>query len=84
MPEERTENLAETDRGSYCNEENGQKNSQTTKVHFTMVVKVIMMMRTWKYNTRRNVNSDFSIVTMRRVAIIFLELGVVKKFMQKF
>ena len=47
-------------------------------------MKVIMMMRTWKYNTRRNVNSDFSIVTMRRVAIIFLELGVVKKFMQKF
>ena len=38
----------------------------------------------WKYNTRRNVNSDFSIVTMRRVAIIFFKLEVVKKFMQKF
>ena len=33
---------------------------------------------------RRNVNSDISIVTMRRVAIIFFELGVVKNFMQKF
>ena len=39
---------------------------------------------TWIYNIRRNVNSDFSIVTMRRVAIIFFELGVVKNFMQKF
>ena len=38
----------------------------------------------WKYNIRRNVNSDFSVVIMRRVAIIFFELGVVKKFMQKF
>ena len=38
----------------------------------------------WKYNARRNVNLDFSIVTMRRVAIIFSELGVVKNFMQKF
>ena len=37
----------------------------------------------WKYNTRRNVNSDFSIVTMRRVAIIFFELGVVKKIHAK-
>ena len=39
---------------------------------------------TWKYNIRRNVNSDFSIVIMRRVAIIFFELGVVKNSMQKF
>ena len=38
----------------------------------------------WKYIIRRNVNSDFSIVTMRRVAIIFFELGVVKNFMQTF
>ena len=37
----------------------------------------------WKYNIRRNVNSDFSVVIMRRVAIIFFELEVVKKFMQK-
>ena len=36
------------------------------------------------YNIRRNVNSDISIVTMRRVAIIFFELGVVKNFMQIF
>ena len=37
-----------------------------------------------KYNIRRNVNLDFTVVTMRRVAIIFFELGVVKNFMQKF
>ena len=43
-----------------------------------------MLVLTWKYNTRRNVISDFSVVTMRRVAIMFFELGVVKKFMQKF
>ena len=35
-------------------------------------------------NITRNVNSSFSIVTMRRVAIRFFELGVVKHFMQKF
>ena len=35
---------------------------------------------TWKYNRRRNFNSDFSIVTMHRVAIIFFELGVVTNF----
>ena len=29
-------------------------------------------------------DSDISIVTMRRVAIIFFELGVVNIFMQKF
>ena len=33
---------------------------------------------------RRYVNSDFSIVTMRRAAIIFSELGVVENIMQKF
>ena len=33
---------------------------------------------------RRYVNSDFSIVTMRRAAIIFAELGVVENIMQKF
>ena len=38
----------------------------------------------WKYNIRRNVNSDFSIVTMRGVATIFFELGVIKNFMQTF
>ena len=38
----------------------------------------------WKYNVRRKVNSDLSIVTMRRVTIIFFELGVVKNFIQKF
>ena len=38
----------------------------------------------WKYNIRKNVNSGFSIVTIRRVAIIFFELGVIHKFMQTF
>ena len=32
---------------------------------------------------RRNVNSDFSIVTMRRVAIFFFEFGSCKKFHAK-
>ena len=36
-----------------------------------------------KYNIRSDVNSDLSIATMRRVAITFFELGVVKKIMQK-
>ena len=31
-----------------------------------------------------NVNSDVSVVTMRRVAVKYFELGVVKNFMQKF
>ena len=43
-----------------------------------------MPLLSWKYNIRRNVISDFSFVTMRRVAIIFFELGVVKRFMQDF
>ena len=38
----------------------------------------------WKYNMRRNVNSDLSIVTMRRVVIKFSELGIVKNSMPKF
>ena len=45
---------------------------------------MISMLIAWKYNIRRNVNSDRSIVTMRRVTTTFFELGVVKKFMQKF
>ena len=43
-----------------------------------MIVGQIFFDQPWKYNIRRNVNSDFSIVTMRRVAIIFFEQGVVK------
>ena len=35
------------------------------------------------YDIRRNADSGFSIVTMRRVAIIISGLGVVKKLMQK-
>ena len=34
-------------------------------------------------NVRRNVNSDISIVTMCRTAIIFFDLGVVKKIHAK-
>ena len=44
----------------------------------------IYLEKSWKYDIRRNVNPDLSIVTMRRVAIIFFELGVIKNFMQKF
>ena len=43
-----------------------------------------MLISSWKYNIRQNVNSDISIVTMRRIAVIFFELGVAKNFMQKF
>ena len=32
----------------------------------------------WKYDIRRNVNLDFSIANMRKVAIVFFELRVVK------
>ena len=35
----------------------------------------------WNYNIRRNVNSGFPFVTIRRVAIIYFEMGVVKNFM---
>ena len=45
---------------------------------------MLELIESLKDNIRRNVNSDFSILTMRRVAIIFFELGVVKNFMQKF
>ena len=41
------------------------------------------LIKTWKHNIRRNVNSDFSIVTMRRFGIIFFNLGVIKKFHAK-
>ena len=34
-------------------------------------------------NTIRNINLDFSIVTMRRVAIIVFELEIVKNLMPK-
>ena len=39
-----------------------------------------MLAAAWNYNIRRNVNSDISVVTMRRAAIIFFELGVIKIF----
>ena len=37
---------------------------------------MLELIESLKDNIRRNVNSDFSILTMRRVAIIFFELGV--------
>ena len=37
----------------------------------------------WKYDIRRNVKSDISILTTCKTAIIFFELGWVKHFMQK-
>ena len=48
IPVKRRQNSVETDRGSYYNKEDGQQNFQMVKVHFTMVMKVIiviMMMR---------------------------------------
>ena len=48
MPEERRQNLAETNRGSYYNQEKWLEKLLDVKVHFTMEVKVmmvIMMMR---------------------------------------
>ena len=44
MPVKRRQNLSETDKGSYYKED-GQKNFQTVNVHFTMVMKVIIIMR---------------------------------------
>ena len=35
------------------------------------------------YTVKENVNSNFYIVLMRRVAILFLELEVVKNFIQQ-
>ena len=43
-----------------------------------------ILVKPWKYNIKSNINSGLSIVTMRRVATTFFELGVVKKFMKKF
>ena len=37
-----------------------------------------------KYSIRRNFNSDLSAVTIRRVVIIFFELGVAENFIEKF
>ena len=37
-----------------------------------------------EYNIKRNVNSDFSIVTMDRVAITFFKLAAAKNVIQKF
>ena len=37
-----------------------------------------------KYNIRRNVSLDFTVVTMRMVSIIFFELAVVKNLFPSF
>ena len=44
------------------------------------VVVVLLFLLPWKYDIRKNVNSDLSIVTVRRVAITFSELRVLKNF----
>ena len=43
-----------------------------------------MFLISWNYNIRRNVSSGFSVTTMREIAVIIFELGVVKHFMQKY
>ena len=45
-------------------------------LHVSYKSALIILMKPWKYKIRKNVNSDFSIVTMRRVVIIFFELRV--------
>ena len=44
MPVKRRQNLAETD-GGHITKRNGQKNFYTVKVHFTMVMKMIIKMK---------------------------------------
>ena len=71
----------------YTINKNNNKNNNKNRDRITKAFEKFLLSQrilSWKYNIRRNVNSDFSIVTMRRVAIIFFELGVVKNFMQKF
>ena len=54
-----------------------------TKLSFA--IKKLMNLRgARKYNAKRNINSDISIVTIRRVPIIFFELEVIKNFMKRF
>ena len=58
---------------------------QQLQLRVYYVVANPIVAKTWNYNIRRNINSGFSIVTMRRVAtILFFELGVPKIFVQKF
>ena len=48
MPKERRQNLTEKDRGSYYNQEEWLEEFSDDKLHFTMVIKVMvvkMMMR---------------------------------------
>ena len=40
--------------------------------------------KSWNYDIRRDINAGLPVVTLRRVAIIFFEFGVVNNFMQKF
>ena len=71
----------------YTINKNNNKNNNKNRDRITKAFEKFLLSQrilSWKYNIRRNVNSDFSIVTMRRVAIIFFELEVVKNFMQKF
>ena len=51
---------------------------------FNTVNKSIEILKKFAKSLIKTFYEPFSIVTMRTVAIIFFELGVVKKFMQKF
>ena len=58
-----------------------QKQTKDLKYHQnTQRVKSNYLMQHWG-NIKKEYQLRFFIVTMRRVAIIFLRLGVVKKFM---
>ena len=66
MPVKRRQNLAETDSG-HVTKRNGQKNFQTAKVHFTMVIKVTMMMRVkMKIRNNGSYRSVLSIVATKQ------------------
>ena len=72
IPVKRRQNSVETDRGSYYNKEDGQQNFQMVKVHFTMVMKVIiviMMMRIiMKIMSSSSYLKDLPIITQNSFA----------------
>ena len=60
------------------------KNFNSVKLARCFSYAKLILVLPWKYNIRTNVNSDISIVSTRRVAIIFFELGVVKNSCKNF
>ena len=50
--------------------------------HDSITFSTYVSTRPWSYETTSNADSSFSILTMDRVAIMFLELGVVKHFLK--